>query len=204
VTGVRRRYGAVTPVTPTCRPQIQESSSWSPLSHRSPVPDNTSGLWLVCRSADLCRFGRAEIDLVLPSSRQVSPRSTAEADGFEALVLDPALLPQALAIRDWLLTEAAQLADSGQILPGLADRLTAAGIPIDRITTAIDVLHSEYAGIGRFWTKEEGATSRRLRMAPSTIGSTARARLPTFTTRGNGCCWTSRRHPTAASALSRT
>ena len=103
---------------------------------------------------------------MLPSSRQVSPRSTADADGLEALVLDPALLPQALAIRDWLLTEAAQLADSGQILPGLADRLTAVGIPIDRITTAIDVLHSEYAGIGRFWTKEEGATSRRLPHGP--------------------------------------
>src|SRR3954468_9757985 len=37
VTGVRRRYEAVTPVTPTCHPQIQESSSWSPLSHRSPA-----------------------------------------------------------------------------------------------------------------------------------------------------------------------
>src|SRR3954464_5746534 len=49
---------------------------------------------------------------------------------------------------------------SGQILPGLAERLTAVGVPIDRMTTAIDVLHSEYAGIGRFWTKEEGMTYR--------------------------------------------
>ena len=54
----------------------------------------------------------------------------------------------------------------GQILPGLAERLIAVGIPIDRITTAIDVLHSEYAGIGRFWTKEEGATSRLLPHGP--------------------------------------
>src|SRR3954469_74444 len=55
---------------------------------------------------------------------------------------------------------------SGQILPGLAERLSAVGVPIDRMTTAIDVLHSEYAGIGRFWTKEEAATSRRLPHGP--------------------------------------
>ena len=98
--------------------------------------------------------------MALPSSRQVSPRSTADAGGLEVLGLDPTLLPKALAIRDWLLTEAAQLADPGQILPGLAERLIALGIPIDRIMSVIDLLHSEYAGVGRFWTKEEGTTSR--------------------------------------------
>src|SRR5215210_3141608 len=95
-----------------------------------------------------------------PSYPRTSPRSTADADGLEALGLDPALLPQALAIRDWLLTEAAQVADPGQILPGFAERLIALGIPIDRIATAIDLLHSEYSGVGRFWTKEEGTTYR--------------------------------------------
>ena len=103
---------------------------------------------------------------MVPSSRNDSPPPTADAGGLEVVGLDPPLLPKALAIRNWLLTEAAQLADSGQILPGLAERLIALGIPIDRITTAIDVLHSEYAGIGRFWTTEEGATSRRLPHGP--------------------------------------
>ena len=55
---------------------------------------------------------------MLLSSQQVSP-STADAGGLEVFGLDPTLLPQALAIRDWLLTEAAQLADPGQILLGL-------------------------------------------------------------------------------------
>src|SRR5215210_9304342 len=95
-----------------------------------------------------------------PSYPRTSPRSTADADGLEALGLDPALLPQALAIRDWLLTEAAQVADPGQILPGFAELLIALGIPIDRIMSAIDLLHSEYSGVGRFWTKEEGTTYR--------------------------------------------
>src|SRR5215210_6225630 len=95
-----------------------------------------------------------------PSYPRTSPRSTADAGGLEAVGLDPALLPQALAIRDWLLTEAAQVADPGQILPGFAERLIALGTPIDRIATVIDLLHSQYSGVGRSWTKEEGTTSR--------------------------------------------
>src|SRR4051812_33013468 len=104
--------------------------------------------------------------MVLSSSRQARPRSTADAGGLEVLGLAPTLLPKALAIRDWLLAEAAQLADPGQILPGFAERLIALGIPIDRIMSVIDLLHSEYAGVGRIWTKEEGATSRRLPHGP--------------------------------------
>ena len=94
------------------------------------------------------------------SSRPGSPYSTADAGGLEALGLDLTLLAKALAIRDWLLTEAAQLADPGQISPGLAARLIALGVPIDRIMSVVDLLHSQYAGVGRIWTKEEGATSR--------------------------------------------
>src|SRR3954463_9095945 len=100
------------------------------------------------------------MDVALPSSRPVSSRPTCDAGGLEVCGLGPTLLPKALAIRDWLLTEAAQLADRGQILPGLGERLIALDIPIDRIATAIDVLHSQYSGIGRFWTKEEGPTHR--------------------------------------------
>src|SRR5215210_6423862 len=106
------------------------------------------------------------MDVALPSSRPVSPRSTADAGGLEVFGLDRPLLPKALAIRDWLLTEAAQLADPGQILPGFAERMIALGIPIDRITTAIDVLHSEYSGIGRFWTKDEDTIYRQFPHGP--------------------------------------
>src|SRR3954453_1832669 len=66
------------------------------------------------------------------SDRQVSPCSTADAGGLEVFGLDPTLLPQALAIRDWLLAEAAQLTDPGQILTG-RDRgvlLAAAAVPV--------------------------------------------------------------------------
>src|SRR5829696_2041130 len=98
--------------------------------------------------------------MALPFHQRASIHSTADAGGLEVFGLDPALLPEALAIRDWLLTEAAQVADPGQILPGFAERLIALGIPIDRIMSVINLLHSEYAGVGRIWTKEEGTTSR--------------------------------------------
>src|SRR3954452_11957510 len=116
-----------------------------------------------------CTETAAEIDMVRPSSRPVSPCPTCDAGGLEVVGLDPTLLSKALAIRDWLLTKAAQLADPGQISPGLAARLNALGIPIDRIMSAIDLLHSEYSGIGRIWTKEEGTTSRFFPHSPDSV-----------------------------------
>src|SRR3954469_9469392 len=144
------------------------------------------------------------MDVALPSSRPVSSRSTCDAGGLEVCGLDPTLLPKALAIRDWLLPEAAQLADPGQISPGLAERLIALGIPIDRIMSAIDLLHSEYSGIGRIWTKEGARPLASSRIAPTAFGwSTTRARSPTFTAPGTGCSSTSHRPRTIASTSSR-
>ena len=136
-----------------------------------------ASLW---SAAAACTEAASEINMMPSSDRQVSPRSTADASGLEVFGLDPTLLPQALAIRDWLLAEAAQLTDPGQIPPGFAERMIALGVPIDRIMSAIHLLHSEYSGVGRFWTKDEG-------MAP-----------------GNGCCSTSLRHLTTGSTSSPT
>jgi adenylate cyclase len=94
------------------------------------------------------------------TATQESEAPTADADGREVDGLDADLLIPALGVRDWLLSETAHFQDFAEILPGFADRLTALGVPIDRITTAIDALHSEYSGVGRFWTREEGHTVR--------------------------------------------
>jgi adenylate cyclase len=94
------------------------------------------------------------------AATQESEAPTADADGREVDGLDADLLIPALGVRDWLLSETAHFQDFAEILPGFADRLTALGVPIDRITTAIDALHSEYSGVGRFWTREEGHTVR--------------------------------------------
>jgi adenylate cyclase len=66
------------------------------------------------------------------------------------------------ALRDWLITVAPHLHDANEVITGLAERLNAMGLPVDRIFTAIEALHSEYAGIGRSWTREEGAKERLL------------------------------------------
>jgi adenylate cyclase len=87
------------------------------------------------------------------------PSLNAVPDG-EGSEGDVAPLDQVVAIERWLLGEAPRQEDTGDILSGLADRLNALGIPVDRITTAIEALHSEYSGVGRFWTKEEGSTLR--------------------------------------------
>jgi adenylate cyclase len=88
------------------------------------------------------------------------PTQTVDADGTELYDLDPSLLRPALALRDWILAEGAHHPDGGRLLSGLAEHLNDLGVPVDRASTAIDALHSEYSGVGRYWTKEEGSSFR--------------------------------------------
>jgi adenylate cyclase len=97
-----------------------------------------------------------------PSEMAAEPAAESQppplADGSEVCLVPSELLPRAVGIRDWLLasTELPQTA----LLAGFAERLNEIGVPIDRLTTAIDALHSEYSGVGRFWRKGEGASYR--------------------------------------------
>lgn len=90
----------------------------------------------------------------------VPPHSTVDADGSEACALPPHLIVGATALRDWLLGEGARLDDPLHFLAGLAERLNDLGVPVDRLSTAIDTLHSEYSGIGRVWTRDGGTSFR--------------------------------------------
>lgn len=76
--------------------------------------------------------------------------------------LDAESLARVIALRDWLITVAGQMEDSNEVLSGFLNRLIELGLPIDRAVSAIETLHSEYAGIGRFWTREEGTVVRYL------------------------------------------
>src|SRR3954471_8241337 len=93
----------------------------------------------------------------LSSPRPAAESSPADAGGLEALGLDPTLLPKALALRDWLLTEAARLADPGDILPGLADRRAG------RFTTTapgcVQKSASKRCATGRSWLSAPSRTS---------------------------------------------
>jgi adenylate cyclase len=71
-------------------------------------------------------------------------------------------LSRVIALRDWLMTEASRMEDANDVLTGFLEGLIDLGLPIDRAVSAIEALHSEYAGIGRFWTREEGTVVRYL------------------------------------------
>lgn len=88
------------------------------------------------------------------------PPPTAQADGSEANDVPFGSLQECVALRDWLLSEGARMPKAEDLLSGLAERLIALDVPVDRATTAIDALHSEYSGVGRFWTRETGSTVR--------------------------------------------
>jgi adenylate cyclase len=89
--------------------------------------------------------------------------STASDDPLTmARSLDAESLARVIALRDWLVTAAGQMEDSNEVLSSYLDRLIELGLPIDRAVSAIEALHSEYAGIGRFWTREEGTVVRYL------------------------------------------
>ncbi|MBO1903587.1 adenylate/guanylate cyclase domain-containing protein [Microvirga sp. 3-52] len=76
--------------------------------------------------------------------------------------LDAESLALVIALRDWLVTAAGQMEDSNEVLSSFLDRLIELGVPVDRAVSAIEALHTEYAGIGRFWTREEGTVVRYL------------------------------------------
>jgi hypothetical protein len=76
--------------------------------------------------------------------------------------LDAESLSRVIVLRDWLVTTGARMEDSNEVLTGFLTRLIDLGLPIDRAVSAIEALHSEYAGIGRFWTREEGTVVRYL------------------------------------------
>jgi adenylate cyclase len=79
-----------------------------------------------------------------------------------ARTLDAESLSRVIALRDWLVTVAARIEDPNEVLIGFIQRLIELGLPLDRVASAIEALHSEYAGIGRFWTKEDGTIVRYL------------------------------------------
>ena len=88
------------------------------------------------------------------------PPPTAVADGSEAEDVPFGAIQPSVGIRDWLLSEGARLPNPNDLLAGLAERLNAIDVPIDRASTAIDTLHSEYSGVGRVWTRSAGTTVR--------------------------------------------
>ncbi|MEO1199102.1 MAG: adenylate/guanylate cyclase domain-containing protein [Pseudomonadota bacterium] len=58
--------------------------------------------------------------------------------------------------RNWLLTEARLIEDPETAVAGSAERIMAAGIPLDRMMSAMPTLIASRRGLGRYWDRENG------------------------------------------------
>lgn len=73
--------------------------------------------------------------------------------------LDHKTLNHCIQMRDWLVNHAVRLPDLSVVIEGIAQRLNAMGVPVDRMTTAVEYLHCAYAGVGRYWSKQEQSST---------------------------------------------
>lgn len=79
------------------------------------------------------------------------------------------------AMRDWLLETVAFMPDLGQALAQLCERIIAAGVPIARATTAVQLLRASSQGVGREWRAGEPVVERLFPYGPETDRSYERS-----------------------------
>lgn len=83
-----------------------------------------------------------------------------------SVVADPSHPSAQTALRDWLVTESREIDEPSDFLSAFAEKLLAAGLPLDRIGTAIEILHTDYAGVGQVWLRGEGIMKRYFPFGP--------------------------------------
>lgn len=64
------------------------------------------------------------------------------------------------AIRNWLIGEARFIDDPDLVVEGFVRRLIDAGLPLERMASAIPTLYAMRSGLGRHWTPEDGVTTQ--------------------------------------------
>lgn len=66
--------------------------------------------------------------------------------------------PDPQPVIDWLLSDARRLDGCGALLAGVAKRLVATGLPIDRATLHVPALHPQMSALGYFWLASDGTS----------------------------------------------
>lgn len=74
------------------------------------------------------------------------------------------------SVNDWLMECALDDTDIGELLSGMASRLVASGIPVERVMVAFKTLHPLYEGVSYIWTKETGQVVRTTHMDDDNLG----------------------------------
>lgn len=70
------------------------------------------------------------------------------------------VMARAFAVRDWLVREARSIDDPDLLTEGLAQRLIAVGIPLDRMSSAMPTLYAVRRGLGRVWSRDAGVSAQ--------------------------------------------
>lgn len=74
----------------------------------------------------------------------------------------PDVILAASRVRDWMVEEGVKLADLGDFLDELCQRIRAASVPIERATLGFEVLHAERLRLARNWELGRPQTERAL------------------------------------------
>ena len=69
-------------------------------------------------------------------------------------------MAHALVIQNWLIGEARFIDDPDVAIKGLVGHLHDAGVPLDRLSSAIPTLYAVRSGLGRSWTREDGISTQ--------------------------------------------
>lgn len=75
------------------------------------------------------------------------------------LALPPDRLKGALRLISYMLGEARAVADADEVLTRMSELIRAAGVPLDRTTSIVPLLHAEAVASARFWERGSGARS---------------------------------------------
>ncbi|WP_027259712.1 adenylate/guanylate cyclase domain-containing protein [Leisingera aquimarina] len=75
------------------------------------------------------------------------------------LNLTPDRLEGALRLMSYMLGEARDVADADEVLTRMSELIRAGGVPLDRATSIVPLLHAEAVASARFWERGKGARS---------------------------------------------
>lgn len=73
--------------------------------------------------------------------------------------LPPEMLVKALGLIDYMLGDALRVKDADIVLTEMSERIRDAGLPLDRATSIVRLLHAEAVAYARFWERGKGARS---------------------------------------------
>ncbi|MEM8876538.1 MAG: adenylate/guanylate cyclase domain-containing protein [Pseudomonadota bacterium] len=87
---------------------------------------------------------------------QTLPDRTAERPGSDQPEIEERIRARAFPVVSWLLQEGRFITSPDEATLGYADRLLGAGVPVDRMMSAMPTLHAERRGLGRLWDSRTG------------------------------------------------